>query len=193
MKQYLLTMWHSHRRRETRGVGRYQRIPRKRLPSGVCSHLSHRSLRRWRAWQAKPAVAGQGSENSNPLRENACVNKTRCWEGYVITSTYVHAHHFVMSEQWRSHWGTRFTLKLITACSEVAQLPRFVSKTFLALTSLAKARMSAYVTQWAAGCRTVVPKLVRTVTQIKVAIMSYYPPIKNFCIHVENFFCIDRS
>ena len=33
----------------------------------------------------------------------------------------------------------------------------------------------------------VVPKLVRTVTQIKVAIMSYYPPTKNFRISCGKF------
>jgi len=33
----------------------------------------------------------------------------------------------------------------------------------------------------------VVPKLVRTVTEIKAAIMSYYPPIKNFRISCRKF------
>ena len=41
--------------------------------------------------------------------------------------------------------------------------------------------------------RAVVPKLFRTVTRIKVAIISYYPQWKVFAFHVENFFSSDLS
>jgi len=41
--------------------------------------------------------------------------------------------------------------------------------------------------------RTVVPKLFRAVTQIKVSVMSYYLQKKFFAFQVEKFFCSDRS
>jgi len=41
--------------------------------------------------------------------------------------------------------------------------------------------------------KSVIPKLVRAITQSKVSTMPYYPQQKFFVFDVENLFCTDRS
>jgi len=49
------------------------------------------------------------------------------------------------------------------------------------------------LTNLACPISTVVPKLFRTVTQIKVAIMFYYPQQNLFAFYIANVFSSDRS